>query len=62
MKYLQYKNTGKNKRSVVKGKGRSNIRITAANPSEEFVKDEKGAVKSLILYQNGQEVPGAKIK
>jgi CubicO group peptidase (beta-lactamase class C family) len=24
----------------------------------EFVKDDKGAVKSLILYQNGQEMPG----
>ena len=41
-------NTGKNKRSVVKGKGRSNIRITAANPSEEFVKDEKGDPKNNI--------------
>ena len=41
-------NTGKNKRSVVKGKGRSNIRITAANPSEEFVKDEKGKPKNNI--------------
>lgn len=26
----------------------------------EFVKDEKGAVKRLILYQNGQEMPGNK--
>jgi len=26
----------------------------------EFVKDEKGEVKSLILYQNGQEIPGKK--
>lgn len=26
----------------------------------EFVKDEKGVVKSLILYQNGQEIPGKK--
>jgi uncharacterized protein YneR len=26
----------------------------------EFVKDDKGAVKSLILYQNGQQVPGQK--
>jgi uncharacterized protein YneR len=26
----------------------------------EFLKDEKGVVKSIILYQNGQEVPGQK--
>ena len=26
----------------------------------EFVKDEKGAVKRLILYQNGQDMPGNK--
>lgn len=26
----------------------------------EFKKDEKGVVKSLILYQNGQEIPGEK--
>ena len=26
----------------------------------EFVKDEKGVVKSLVLYQNGQQVPGKK--
>jgi CubicO group peptidase (beta-lactamase class C family) len=28
----------------------------------KFEKDEKGAVRSLILYQGGQEVPGSKIK
>jgi CubicO group peptidase (beta-lactamase class C family) len=28
----------------------------------EFVKDEKGKIKNLILYQNGQEVEGVKVK
>lgn len=28
----------------------------------KFIKDEKGIVNKLILYQNGQEVPGLKIK
>ncbi len=28
----------------------------------KFIKDEKGVVNKLILYQNGQEVPGLKIK
>ncbi len=28
----------------------------------KFIKNEKGLVKSLMLYQNGQEVEGAKIK
>ena len=28
----------------------------------KFIKDEKGTVKSLILYQNGREMEGAKIK
>lgn len=41
-------NTGKNKRSVVKGKGRSNISITAANPSDEIAKDEKEKIKNNI--------------
>jgi CubicO group peptidase (beta-lactamase class C family) len=28
----------------------------------EFILDEKGVAKSLILYQNGREIPGKKIK
>lgn len=41
-------NTGKNKRSVVKGKGKTNTRIIAANPSEELAKDENEKIKNNI--------------
>lgn len=36
--------------------------ITVVDAQITFVKDEKGQVRELILHQNGQNVPGRKIK
>ena len=36
--------------------------LKAVEAKIKFIKDEKGIVNKLMLYQNGQEVPGVKIK